>query len=332
MRLLVTGGCGFIGSNFIRVVLSGHGEDEVLNLDKLTYAGNPENLSDMEGNPRYEFLRGDICDEGDIRKAFDWGPDAVLNFAAETHVDRSITSPGAFVHTDVIGTYGLLERSREKGVRFIQISTDEVYGSIEEGSFREDSPFQPNSPYAASKASADMLVRSYVRTYGIDAVVVRSSNNYGPYQYPEKVIPLFVTNLLEGKKVPLYGEGKNVRDWLFVEDNCRAIELVLRSGVPGEAYNVGAGQERTNLELTRAILNIMGMGEESIRYVADRPGHDLRYSVDSSRLRELGWRPEYDFERGLRMTVEWYRDRREWWQPIKSGEFRRYYLEKYGDI
>lgn len=332
MRLLVTGGCGFIGSNFIRLILEEHPEDEVLNLDKLTYAGNPENLRDVEGGSRHLFEKGDICEADDVSRAFSWGPDAVVNFAAETHVDRSITSPEDFVRTDVLGTYRLLEQTREMGLRFVQISTDEVYGSIAEGSFTEESPLHPNSPYAASKAGADLLVRSYVRTYGLNAVIVRSSNNYGPYQYPEKVIPLFVTNLLEGRKVPLYGEGKNVRDWLYVRDNCKAIDLALRSGLAGEVYNIGAGQEKTNLELTRAILDIMGAGEESIQYVLDRLGHDLRYAVDSSKMRGLGWSPQRDFEESLRETVEWYRDHADWWQPIKSGEFRRYYIEKYGDI
>lgn len=332
MRILVTGGCGFIGSNFVRLILDEYPHDEILNLDKLTYAGNPENLRDVEGDPRYSFLKGDICDGAAVGEAFSWEPEAVVNFAAETHVDRSITSPAAFVHTDVMGTYQLLEEARRGGVRFVHISTDEVYGSIELGSFTEDSPLKPNSPYAASKAGADLLVRAYVQTYGLEALIVRSSNNYGPYQYPEKVIPLFVTNILEGRKVPLYGEGKNVRDWLYVEDNCRAIDLVLRSGTPGLAYNVGGGWERTNLDLTRAILEIMGAGEDSVQQVTDRPGHDLRYSVDSSRIRGLGWSPRYDFDAGLRETVEWYRAHAEWWQPLKSGEFRRYYLEKYGDI
>ncbi len=332
MRLLVTGGCGFIGSNFVRHVLGEHGGDEILNLDKLTYAGNPANLSDLEGDSRYSFLRGDICDPGVLVQAFEWEPEAVVNFAAETHVDRSITSPEDFVRTDVLGTFRLLEAARERGIRFLQISTDEVYGSIEEGSFREESPLRPNSPYAASKAGADLLVLAYVRTYGMDALIVRSSNNYGPYQYPEKVIPLFVTNLLEGRRVPLYGEGRNVRDWLFVTDNCRAIDLVLRRGESGGIYNIGAGQEKTNLELTRAILEIMGAGEESIQRVPDRLGHDLRYSIDTARVRALGWRPERDFISGLRETVQWYQDHGDWWWPIKSGEFRRYYLEKYGDI
>jgi dTDP-glucose 4,6-dehydratase len=332
MRLLVTGGCGFIGSNFIRLVLGKYPEDEILNLDKLTYAGNPENLAELEGSPRYFFNRGDICEADDVSRAISWGPDAVINFAAETHVDRSISSPEAFVKTDVLGTCRILEQARELGIRFVQVSTDEVYGSISEGSFSEESPLQPNSPYAASKAGADLLVRSYVRTYGIDAVIVRSANNYGPYQYPEKVIPLFVTNLIEGRKIPLYGEGRNVRDWLYVEDNCEAIDLVLRSGLSGEVYNIGAGQEKTNLELTRAILGILGAGEDSIERVPDRLGHDLRYSLDSSKLRGLGWTPRKDFEGGLRETVQWYRDNAAWWEPIKSGEFRSYYLEKYGDI
>ncbi|MEW6554542.1 MAG: dTDP-glucose 4,6-dehydratase [Actinomycetota bacterium] len=332
MRLLVTGGCGFIGSNFIRHVLAEHPRDEVLNLDKLTYAGNPTNLAEVEESARYFFHRGDICEPEDVEKAFAWGPDAVVNFAAETHVDRSISSPEDFVRTDVLGTFRLLEQARSLGIRFMQISTDEVYGSIAEGSFTEESPLRPNSPYAASKAGADLLVRSYVRTYGIDAVIARSSNNYGPYQYPEKVIPLFVTNLLEGRKVPLYGEGSNVRDWLYVRDNCRAIDLVLRSGLSGEAYNIGAGQEKTNLELTHAILDILGAGEDAIERVPDRLGHDLRYSIETAKLRELGWEPLQDFESGLRETVQWYRDNTAWWEPIKSGDFRRYYLEKYGDI
>jgi dTDP-glucose 4,6-dehydratase len=332
MRLLVTGGCGFIGSNFIRVVLREHAEVEILNLDKLTYAGNPANLRDVEKDPRYSFLKGDICDHRDLEKAFGWKPDAVVNFAAETHVDRSIVRPEDFIHTDVLGTFRILERIRETDIRLVHISTDEVYGSIEEGSFTEESPLLPNSPYAASKAAADLLVRSYVRTYGVDAVVVRSCNNYGPYQYPEKVIPLFITNLLEGEKVPLYGEGRNVRDWLFVEDNCRAVYLVLTRGVSGEIYNVGAGQERSNLELTRAILEMMGEKEDRIAFVPDRPGHDFRYSVDWSKIRGLGWEPSCDFEEGLRRTVRWYRENRGWWEPIRSGEFKEYYRRRYGTL
>lgn len=332
MRLLVTGGCGFIGSNFIRLVLANHPEDEILNMDKLTYAGNPENLRDLESGNRYSFQKGDVTNPGDVAEAFSSSPDAVVNFAAETHVDRSITSPEAFVTTDILGTYRLLEEARQREIRFVQISTDEVYGSIEQGSFTEDSPLQPNSPYSASKAGADLLVRSYVQTYGMDALIARSSNNYGPFQYPEKVIPLFITNLIEGRKVPLYGEGKNVRDWLFVKDNCRAIDIVLRQGASGEIFNIGGGQELTNLELTRAILDVMGAGEEWVQFVTDRLGHDLRYSVNTSKISRLGWEPEHDFTDGLRETADWYKANKAWWHPLKSGEFRRYYLEKYGDI
>ncbi|OFW61559.1 MAG: dTDP-glucose 4,6-dehydratase [Candidatus Solincola sediminis] len=332
MRLLVTGGCGFIGSNFVRWVLANHPEDEILNLDKLTYAGNPENLREIATYPGYGFQKGDISNSEDVAEAFSWSPDAVVNFAAETHVDRSIASPEAFVTTDVLGTYRLLEQARQREIRFLQISTDEVYGSIEQGSFNEESPLQPNSPYSASKAGADLLVRSYVRTYGLDAVIVRSSNNYGPFQYPEKVIPLFLTNLIEGRKVPLYGEGKNVRDWLYVQDNCRAIDTVLRQGVRGEVYNIGGGHELTNVALTDAILEAMEAGRDSIQFVPDRLGHDLRYSVDTSKIKSLGWEPEHDFQAGLRETAAWYKAHEDWWRPLKSGEFRRYYLEKYGDI
>jgi len=331
MRILVTGGCGFIGSNFIRLTLREHPEDQVINLDKLTYAGNPRNLADLEGDPRYLFIHGDICDPAAVEEAFSRDPELVVNFAAETHVDRSILEPEAFLRTDVFGTFRLLEAARRHGTpRYLQVSTDEVYGSIEEGSFDEDSPLNPSSPYSASKAGADLLVLSYVRTYGTPAMIVRSSNNFGPYQYPEKVIPLFITNLLEGKKVPLYGDGGNVRDWLYVEDNCRAIDTVLRKGEPGRVYNVGGGDEVTNLELTRRLLELLGKDESSIEYVADRPGHDRRYSIASDRVRGLGWRPSREFPEALARTVEWYRENRDWWEPIKSGEFRSYYEKQYG--
>jgi len=331
MRILVTGGCGFIGSNFIRLTLREHPEDQVINLDKLTYAGNPRNLADLEGDPRYLFIHGDICDPAAVEEAFSRDPELVVNFAAETHVDRSILEPEAFLRTDVFGTFRLLEAARRHGTpRYLQVSTDEVYGSIEEGSFDEDSPLNPSSPYSASKAGADLLVLSYVRTYGTPAMIVRSSNNFGPYQYPEKVIPLFITNLLEGKKVPLYGDGGNVRDWLYVEDNCRAIDTVLRKGEPGRVYNVGGGAEVTNLELTRRLLELLGKDESSIEYVADRPGHDRRYSIASDRVRGLGWRPSREFPEALARTVEWYRENRDWWESIKSGEFRSYYEKQYG--
>lgn len=323
MRLLVTGGAGFIGSAFIRCFLKQHPADSILNLDKLTYAGNLKNLVEVQGNSRYEFVQGDITDETLVSRLMA-KVDAVVNFAAETHVDRSIHDPSAFIRTNYVGVHNLLEKAREARIaRFLQISTDEVYGSTMAGSFHEESPLHPNSPYSASKAAADLLVRSYYVTYGLPVLLVRSSNNYGPYQFPEKVIPLFVTNLIEGKKVPLYAKGENVRDWIFVEDNCRALDLVLEKGKDGEIYNIAGGQEKTNLELTRAILNIFGKGDESINYVADRPGHDFRYSIDSSKLGELGFRPRYTFEEGLGRTIEWYRANREWWQPLKQDQFTR---------
>jgi dTDP-glucose 4,6-dehydratase len=268
-----------------------------------------------------------------VEEAFSRDPQAVVNFAAETHVDRSIMDPSVFLQTDVLGTFQLLEAARTHDTPlYVQISTDEVYGSIEEGSFDEESPLQPNSPYAASKAGGDLLVRAYHRTYGTPVIIVRSSNNYGPYQYPEKVIPLFITNLLEGRKVPLYGDGMNVRDWLYVEDNCAAIDLVLRRGKVGEIYNVGGGQEVTNLELTRVLLELLGGDESSIEYVEDRLGHDRRYSLSCEKVKALGWAPRVDFREGLRATVSWYQEHEEWWRPLKSGEFREYYLRRYGDL
>ncbi len=318
MRLLVTGGAGFIGSNFIRHILKTYPDYEIVNLDKLTYAGNLENLKDVEDSPRYSFIHGDICDK-EVVESTTRGCDAIINFAAETHVDRSITDAGSFVETDVFGTYRLLEAAQSNDVEtYLQISTDEVYGSIEEGSFREGDPLEPNSPYAASKAGAEMLVRSYRVTYGINTLVTRSSNNYGPYQYPEKIIPLFITNLIQGKKVPLYGDGLNVRDWLYVEDNCKAIDLVLHRGGKGEIYNVGGGQEITNIDLTRKILGLMDKGEKNIRIVTDRLGHDRRYSLDCSKISALGWGPKTDFAHGLRETLAWYKKNKAWWVPLKS--------------
>ncbi len=333
MRLLVTGGCGFIGSNFIRWVLRHHADDQIINLDKLTYAGNPANLKDLEGDPRYLFIQGDICDPVAVNEAFSRDPDAVVNFAAETHVDRSIMDPSVFIQTDVLGTFQLLEAvRRHQTPRFVQISTDEVYGSIEEGSFDEESPLRPNSPYAASKAGGDLMVRAYFKTYGAPVLIVRSSNNYGPYQYPEKLIPLFVTNLLEGRKVPLYGDGMNVRDWLFVEDNCAAIDLILRKGIIGEIYNVGGNREITNLELTRTLLSLMDKDDSCIEFVEDRLGHDRRYSLSCEKVKNLGWEARWDFLDGLRYTLDWYRENEDWWRPIKSGEFKEYYLRRYGNI
>ncbi|MER6310929.1 dTDP-glucose 4,6-dehydratase [Streptomyces sp. NPDC001657] len=320
MRLLVTGAAGFIGSHYVRALLAGAypgaGDVRVTVLDKLTYAGNPANLAPVRDHPGLTFVQGDICD-GPLLADLLPGHDAVLNFAAESHVDRSIAGADAFVRTNVLGTHTLLEAVRRTGVpRFVQISTDEVYGSIEDGAWTEESPLLPNSPYAATKASADLLVRSYARTYGLDASITRCSNNYGPYQYPEKVIPLFVTSLLSGGTVPLYGDGRHVRDWLHVDDHCRGIHLVLERGRPGEVYHIGGGEELTNLHLTKLLLDACGAGPDRIRHVADRPGHDRRYALDDRKLRALGYAPQVPFRTGLLRTVAWYRDNPGWWQPL----------------
>ncbi len=329
MRILVTGGAGFMGSNFIRYILEKYEDYEVVNLDKLTYAGNPENLRDVEQNPRYGFMRGDIADAkcvGDVAR----GVDAIINYAAETHVDRSIMEARDFAVTDVIGTLTLLEAvEKYKIPRMVQISTDEVFGSIEKGEFTEESPFLPNSPYSASKAGGDMLCRAFIRTYGTPVIVTHSVNFYGPNQYPEKVIPLFVTNLLEGKKVPLYGKGLNQREWIYTEDHCRAVDLILHKGALGEVYNIGTGEGITNIELTRLILHELGKDERSIEYVKDRPGHDLRYSINSDRLRHLGWKPKTTFERGITKTIQWYKDNPAWWKRLKSKKFQEYYTRQY---
>ncbi|MCJ7653156.1 MAG: dTDP-glucose 4,6-dehydratase [Actinobacteria bacterium] len=318
MRILVTGGSGFIGSNFIRYMFATYPYIEIVNLDKLTYAGNPENLRDVEELDGYTFVHGDICDEVLVEKLVSEGIDAVLNFAAESHVDRSITGPRDFIQTDVFGTFTLLEASRRHGVaRYLQVSTDEVYGSIEDGSFTESSPLEPNSPYAASKAAGDLLARAYHVTYGLPVLITRSSNNFGPYQYPEKLMPLFITNALDDIALPLYGDVMNVRDWLFVTDNCAAIDLVLREGEPGEVYNIAGGQEKANIEITLSVLRILGKPESLIEYVADRPGHDRRYSISSAKLAALGLKPREDFEAGLAETVRWYVDNRPWWEPLK---------------
>lgn len=320
MKLLVTGGCGFIGSNFIRLMFREHPGISITNLDKLTYAGNPENLRDVEGAFDYSFVRGDICDEALVDTLVEDGFDAVVNFAAESHVDRSITGPSEFIRTDVFGTFTLLEACRRSGVgRYLQVSTDEVYGSIEDGSFTEQSQLAPNSPYSASKAGGDLLVRAYHKTYGMPVLITRSSNNFGPYQYPEKLMPLFITNAMRDIKLPLYGDGMNVRDWLFVTDNCAAIDLVLRQGEPGEVYNIGGGQERTNVEITRGILAALGKPDSLIEYVQDRPGHDRRYSLDFGKLSALGYRPREDFDEMLEETVRWYVENRAWWEPLSAG-------------
>ena len=330
MKLLVTGGSGFIGSNFIRHVLTTHADDRVINLDKLTYAGNPANLADLERDPRYSFVQGDVCDGKIVRDACR-GVDAIVNFAAESHVDRSLMEPDAFLKTDVFGVFTLLEAVRELKVpRFLHISTDEVYGSVERGSSRESDPVRPTNPYSASKAGGDLLAMAYWHTHRVPVVITRSSNNFGPNQYPEKVIPLFVTNALDDKPLPLYGDGRNVRDWLFVQDNCAGIDLVLRRGADGEIYNIGGGHEVENVVLTRQILQLTGKPETLIQPVKDRPGHDRRYSVDSKKIHQLGWTPRHRFGDALRTTVEWYRDHESWWRPLKSGEFRAYYEKQYG--
>jgi dTDP-glucose 4,6-dehydratase len=319
--LLVTGGAGFIGSNFIRYMVRKYDGYKFINLDKLTYAGNLENLKDIENIGNYRFIKGDICDRELIENIFSNNKiDAVINFAAESHVDRSITDPGVFIQTDVYGVFVLLEAAtKHKSKVFLQISTDEVYGSIEKGSFRESNRLAPNSPYSASKTGAEMIVRSFFKTYQTPILVTRTSNNFGPYQYPEKIIPLFVTNLIDGKKVPLYGDGMNVRDWIYVSDNCIALDVVLHKGRIGEVYNIGAGNEKPNVWITRKILEILDKPETMIEPVADRLGHDRRYSVNCSKIKkELGWKPEVDFEEALHRTVHWYLNNEKWWRPLKK--------------
>ncbi len=324
MKLLVCGGAGFIGSNFVRIRLRDHG-DEVVVLDKLTYAGRRENLDGLD----IEFIHGAIEDPDAAGPAMD-GVDAVVNFAAETHVDRSIAEPDAFVRTHALGTYVLLEAARQRGLRYLQVSTDEVYGSIEEGSFTEESPLAPSSPYSASKAGADLLVGGYFHTYNMETLICRGSNNYGPYQYPEKLIPLMVLNALHGDPLPVYGDGMQIRNWLYVEDFCRGIGHVLEHGVPGEAYNVGGPDEEPNLEVVKRIIALTGADESLIDYVTDRPGHDRRYSLGSEKVRALGWEAQMRFADGLEQTVAWYRDNPGWWEPIRSGDYRAYYERQYG--
>jgi dTDP-glucose 4,6-dehydratase len=324
MRVLVTGGAGFIGSHFAKR-LAAAGEDVAV-LDKLTYSGNRANLSCAD----VEFFDGDICDSDAVAQAAA-GAEAIVNFAAETHVDRSILGAAEFIETDVLGTYVLLGFARDAGIRLVQVSTDEVYGDVPEGeSSREGDPLRPSSPYSASKAGGDLQVLSAVRTFGIDACITRGANTYGPNQYPEKLIPLFVTNALDGEPLPVYGDGRQRREWLHVRDHCAAVELVLREGASGETYNVG-GEEHENLEITQRILELTGAEPGLVRHVDDRPGHDRRYSLDDSKLRALGWASGRSLEEGLAETVEWYRDNRTWWQPIKSGEYREYYARQYAE-
>ncbi len=332
MKVLVTGGAGFIGSNFIRLILQKYPEYHIVNLDKLTYAGNLDNLSDIEDNPHYQFVKGDITDSDLVDRILEEGADAIIHFAAESHVDRSLYDPGIFVKTNVLGTQVLLESALKYKIgSFIQVSTDEVYGSLShEGSSTESSPLLPNSPYSASKASADLLVRSYHVTFGLPAIITRCTNNYGPYQFPEKLISLFITNALTNLSLPIYGDGLYVRDWIYVEDHCRALDKILHRGKAGEIYNIGGGNEKTNLEITRLILSKLNKPESLVKHVKDRPAHDRRYSLDCSKIgAELGWKPETAFEEGIARTVEWYASHQSWWQKVKSGEYLEYYEKHY---
>ena len=332
MKLLITGGAGFIGSSFIRHLLENQQDIEVTNFDCLTYAGNLGNLSDLCTNSRYKFVKGNIASSKDVEAVLSQGIDAVLNFAAETHVDRSILNPSSFVQTNVYGTQVLLEACRKKKIeRFIQISTDEVYGSLHEaGKFTEKSPISPNSPYAASKGSGDLLIRSYYKTYKMDVIITRSCNNYGPFQFPEKLIPLMILNALEDKSLPVYGDGLHIRDWIHVTDHCRALLEVLLKGQPGKVYNIGSSQEKQNLEIVRQILGILGKSEKLIQFVKDRPGHDRRYAIDATLIQtELGWSPQISFEQGLLDTVSWYQEKTDWIKNVLSGNYLSYYQQMY---
>ena len=333
MKLLITGGAGFIGSSFIHYILQEHPQWEITNLDKLTYAGNLENLKDIENKPGYRFIKGDIADRELVNNLLQNKIDVVVNFAAESHVDRSILDASPFIETNIKGTQALLEGARQyKVARFIQVSTDEVYGSIEKGKFNEQSPLSPNSPYAASKAAADLLCHAYWKTYQLPVVITRCSNNLGPFQFPEKLIPLAITNALENKSIPIYGDGLNVRDWIYVADHCRALDLVLQRGKSGEIYNIAANQEKTNLELIHQLLDIMGKPKSLMTFVPDRPGHDRRYALDATKItQELGWEQYYSFEEALTITVDWYLNHEPWWRKIKSGEYVNYYKTMYSN-
>ena len=330
-KYFITGGCGFIGSNFIHYILNSKQDVLVLNLDKLTYAGNPKNLEQFEKDERYIFYHGDICDQQIVRKIFtDHKPDYLINFAAESHVDRSIGKPDDFIQTDIFGAFTLLETAREYSIdKFIQISTDEVYGSIEKGSFSETDPLMPRNPYSASKAGADRLAYSYFATYDLPVIITRASNNFGPYQFPEKLIPLFVTNAMENKKLPIYGDGKNIRDWLYVSDHCAAIQFIIDNGVIGEIYNIGGGNELNNLAITDIILEETNKPDSLKKFVEDRLGHDKRYSLNCDKLIALGWQPKHNFSQAMQSTINWYRDNDQWWKPLKSGEYLDYYKQNY---
>ena len=329
MKVLITGGAGFMGSHFVKYILKKYPYYRVINLDKLTYAGNPNNLKEIEKNPHYKFVKGDIADK-DLVSQLTKGVNAIVNYAAETHVDRSILEPEDFVKTDVLGTLNLLEVVRQNKVgRFVQISTDEVFGSIESGEFVEASTFQPNSPYSASKAGGDLLCRAYWETYQTPVIVTHSCNFYGPNQYPEKLISLFITNLIENKKVPLYGDGLNRREWIYPDDHHRAIDLILHKGKVGEVYNIGTGEEKTNREITEVILKEFDKNASSIEYVTDRAGHDKRYRLNFAKLTSLGWQPEIKFADGIKKTIAWYKENEWWWKPLKSGDYLEYYRKQY---
>lgn len=329
MKLLVTGGAGFIGANFIQYMLAKYDDYEIINFDKLTYAGNLDNLRDVEDNPRYSFVKGDIADAEAVGEHVS-GIDAVVNFAAETHVDRSIHDAGSFIRTDVVGIHAILEQARKHDVqKVVLVSTDEVYGSIDDGSFHEIDRLDPSSPYSASKAGGELLALAYHKTFGAPVCITRGSNTYGPYQYPEKVIPLFVTNALDDIPLPLYGDGLNVRDWLYVTDHCSGIDLVLQNGEAGEIYNIGGGNERTNIEITHMILDLLNKPKSLIKPVTDRPAHDRRYSIECEKMNALGWRPAQNFEEGMRLTVDWYVNNQWWWRKLKSEEYLQYYQKQY---
>lgn len=335
MRILVTGGLGFMGSDFIRHILDTYPDYEIVNLDKMTYAANLANLTGYDNRPNYKLVVGDIADATAVARAMKVSKegskiDAIVNFAAETHVDRSIQNPEAFLQTAVLGTYQLLEAAKTEKINYyIQISTDEIFGEIEHGGFTEESPINPRSPYSAAKAAGDLLVASYVNTYSLPAIVTHCCNNYGPFHYPEKLIPLAITNLIEGKNVPVYGDGQQVREWIFVRDHSLAIDFILHKGLPGEVYNIGTGEEKTNLETVKSLLTELGEGDDKIEYVKDRAGHDRRYAIDSSKLRALGWKHQLNFDQGIKETVHWYLENRPWWEKIKSGDYLEYYKKQY---
>ncbi|WP_172198382.1 dTDP-glucose 4,6-dehydratase [Saccharibacillus qingshengii] len=332
MKLLVTGGAGFIGSNFVLYMLQQHRDYEIVNVDALTYAGNLENIKAIEQNPKHTFVKADICDAAKMDELIGQGVDIVVNFAAESHVDRSILEPDVFVKTNVLGTQALLDAAKKHNVtKFVQVSTDEVYGTLgETGLFTEETPLTPNSPYSASKAGGDLLVRAYQETFGLPVNITRCSNNYGPYQFPEKLIPLIISKALNDQPLPVYGDGLNIRDWLYVEDHCSAIDLVIHEGVNGEVYNIGGNNERTNLHIIRTILEQLGKPESLITYVQERPGHDRRYGIDPAKIMtELGWKPKHNFETGIRETIAWYLDNKEWWTRIQSVKYEPYYAKQY---